>query len=100
MSKSYNDCCCNYGGGYGGGNSSYSNIYSLLILILIVLQFTKCKKFFHDDDECDHDEHECEHGLIDNSVLFIIAIFLLIYCSCGKKGYGGMMGGMMGCGGC
>ena len=92
MSKNYNECCCNYGGDYGGGNGSYSNIYSLLILILIVLQFSKCKKHEHDeDDECEH-----EHGLIDNSILFIIAIFLLIYCSCGKKGYGGMMG----CGGC
>ena len=73
------ECCCNYGGmNYG----SYSNIYSLLILILIVLQFGSCCKFWgHDDD--DH----CKGKKIDNSILFIIAIFLLIYCSCGKKNY-------------
>jgi len=79
--KQYYEPCCDYG--YGGG--SYSNIYSLLILILIVCQFCKKGKWWGRDEECEEEEH----GLIDNSILFIIAIFILVYCSCGKGFFGG-----------
>lgn len=55
------DCKCNFG-----------NPWMLIILILIVLKFSSGK--------C----HDYGKGLIDNSILFIIAMFLLVYCGCGK----------------
>lgn len=86
--KSCKKCCkkeCCYDNYGEENNSGFGNIYSLIILILIVLQFgTKC----HDDGGS-----KCK---VDNSILFIIALFLLIYCNGCKdifnfglnKGYG------------
>lgn len=106
MSKWRNSECCYYGagygayGGYGGFGGGYGGgyggccynswIYALLILILIVLQFGTD----HRRDELAIDgvvlgsSHERQE--IDNSVLFIIVVFLLIICSgCCGGGYGG-----------
>ncbi|QCX33068.1 hypothetical protein FDN13_04715 [Caloramator sp. E03] len=90
MSKKHYSCCepvYSYpvaGGGMGCG-CNYSNPWTLIILILVVLQFSKKK--FHDCD--DDDDDGLFGGLIDNGILFIIALFLLVYCGCGK----GLMGG-------
>lgn len=103
MSKCRNSKCCYCGSGYGiyggymgyggccGGYGYNSWIYSLLILILIVLQFGTN----HREDELATDgailgtSHK--HQEIDNSVLFIIVVFLLIACSCSGN-YGGYNG--------
>ncbi|QCX34785.1 hypothetical protein FDN13_04710 [Caloramator sp. E03] len=55
------NCKCNFG-----------NPWTLIILILIVLKFSSGK------------DHGWGGGMIDNSILFIIALFLLVYCGCGK----------------
>ena len=61
-----------------------SNILNLIIFVLIVLQFgTK------DKGECDDD-----NGEIDNSILFVIALFFLFVCSCGNGG--GNIGSLFG----
>lgn len=61
-------CCCNFP--------------MLVILILIVLQFSKGKGFGHDDDD-----EDCGGPLIDNSILFIIALFFLSCCNPCKNSY-------------
>lgn len=64
-------CCCENSYYPMPEYNNFLNIYNLNILLLIVLQFgTKCKK----GKQC-----------IDNSILFIITLFLLMYCSCFKK---------------
>nr|WP_143287245.1 hypothetical protein [Caloramator quimbayensis] len=55
-----------------GCGCNYSNPWTLIILILVVLQFSNKKG------------HDWCGGLIDNGILFIIALFLLMYCGCGK----------------
>jgi hypothetical protein len=120
MSKHRDDCCCQggfsmggygYGGGYGaagygvGGGSGYNFnrwIYALLILIVIVLQFgrnrNKCENNLTgvcEDGNLGISGSTCKDGqLIDNSVLFIIIVFLLIICAgCwGSSGCGGGAG--------
>lgn len=94
-----------YGGGQGGSScgSDYGGwgirwIYALLILIVVVLQFSKknvpavaatthCGCETVAVANCASDNQ-----LIDNSVLFIIVVFLLILCSgCwggGQSNYG------------
>jgi hypothetical protein len=74
MSK-HNNECCNNGCGFLGGPFS-GNILNLIIFVLIVLQFGTKK----DDPECEEGDHEG----IDNSILFIIALFFLFVCSCGN----------------
>lgn len=72
MSKR-NECCSNNNNGLLGGPFS-GNILNLIIFVLIVLQFGK-------KDECEeHSDPE-----IDNSILFIIALFFLFVCSCGNS---------------
>ena len=99
-----------FGGGYGaaaytgagcyGAGSGIRWIYALLILIVIVLQFGAGRK-----EECADRTDGCcggegtvtgrkkENQLIDNSVLFIIIVFLLTLCAgcwgggCGGYGY-------------
>ncbi|QCX33067.1 hypothetical protein FDN13_04705 [Caloramator sp. E03] len=71
MSRRYNKCCCKYKKTldlcpYDNG---YFNMYYLCILILIILQFGR--------KNCSKDKQ-----LIDNSILFIITLFLLVNCSC------------------
>lgn len=72
-----NSCCMNEKpcGGFLGGAFS-SNILNLIIFVLIVLQFGK-------KDHEGHDEDCGNEGEIDNSILFIIALFFLFVCSCG-----------------
>lgn len=82
MSRHGNECC-NAGCGVLGGPFS-NNILNLIIFVLIVLQFGSRK---NREDECeDRDGNE-----IDNSILFIIALFFLFVCSCGS-GLGSGMG--------
>lgn len=102
MSRWRNPECCYYGGGYGAygaygafdgypagcGCGCNSSIYVLLILILIVLQFGHEDRRESVFDELALDGivcgTSCESEKIDNSVLFIIVIFLLFICSgCG-----------------
>lgn len=78
MSKKHYDCCqmtCCYP--QAGCGCNYNNIWSLIILILIVLKFSNKKDY-------DCDDKGCFDGLIDNGILFIITLFLLVYCGCGK----------------
>lgn len=62
----------------GLGGPFSNNILNLIIFVLIVLQFGTKNR------ECDECEHE-DHGEIDNSILFIIALFFLFVCSCGNN---------------
>ena len=93
-------------GGYGGG---CYNIFSLIILILVVLQFGRRRGFFP-RRECGEgilagtEGLDGNDGLVDNGILFIITIFLLIWCTCGRGGFtsgcgGGFGGGYGGFGG-
>jgi hypothetical protein len=77
MSRRHEDMCCNNGGGFLGGAFS-GNILNLIIFVLIVLQFGTKR-----EEECE--EHDHEHEGIDNSILFIIALFFLFVCSCGNN---------------
>lgn len=74
-------------GGSGGG---CYNIFSLIILILVVLQFGR-KKGLLPRRECNEGiiagTEDRDEGLVDNGILFIITIFLLIWCTCGKGGF-------------
>lgn len=116
MSKHHREHCCPpmyntmgygasgyYGAGYGGagygitssGAAGLKWFYALLLLIVIVLQFGK-RQFPVQirKDSCDDGAAYGACGLdglfktdaIDNSVLFIIVVFLLILC-------GGCFGG-------
>lgn len=102
-----------YGAGYGvgayGASWGIRWIYALLILIVIVLQFgrrNECVSKLKTGDGCCDDGAVIDgssgflgfgrEGLIDNSVLFIIVVFLLILCAGCWWGYGGGYGG--GCG--
>ncbi len=59
---------------------------TLVILILIVLQFSKCKGYRHDDDDDDCERpRTCNE--VDSGILFIIALFFLSCVGCGK-GFG------------
>lgn len=123
MSKHHHDDCCYPSmlpmGGYGavGGSGGYGAgmgirwIYALLILIVIVLQFGRNNKPCENvavNTCCDDGAvagtgvlGSCNNQLIDNSVLFIIVVFLLILCagcfwggnSSGGTGYGAGFGG-------
>ncbi|KPU45475.1 hypothetical protein OXPF_07080 [Oxobacter pfennigii] len=106
------ECCypmvaptCGMGGysGHGSGASGIRWIYALLILIIIVLQFGRRNKggLLSQGDGCGcSGEAVAAKGddqLIDNSVLFIIIVFLLVLCAgcwggSNKYGYGGGYG--------
>ena len=63
---------------FGGGNCVCS-LPTLIILILIVLQFGKKDKGGrYDHEDCGDDK------LVDNGILFIIALFYLSCVGCGK----------------
>ncbi|WP_073248537.1 hypothetical protein [Caloramator proteoclasticus] len=59
-----------------------NNMCSLIILLLILLQFGRRGPGCHNDGPVD-----CIGGntTIDNSVLFVIVLYYLICCGCGKK---------------
>lgn len=104
-----------FGGGAGagcttGGAAGIRWIYALLILIVIVLQFGrrfKDQAAIVRDPCCDGSAESTtacgrsggflglgDHQLIDNSVLFIIVVFLLILCAgCWGGGHGGAAAG-------
>lgn len=105
MSRKRKDNCCypmyGFSGGMGtfrGGETGMAGggikwIYALLILIVIVLQFGRNNNRNIQQLNCDDDgviqssgcrglSGKCNQGqLIDNSVLFIIVVFLLILCA-------------------
>lgn len=119
MSRHRHEKCCYpmmaaYGGygmvGYGGaGYGSYGAgmgirwIYALLVLIVIVLQFGRNLHPVYNKPigACEGDGAVVDGAvggpgysgqLIDNSVLFIIVVFLLILCAGCWSGYGGFGG--------
>lgn len=65
------------------GYNGFLNPYTMIIVILIVLQWFRVGCKHHDYDGGHH--HGQEKGLLDNGGLFIIALFLLVFCSCGKQ---------------
>lgn len=79
MSKKYEcDCNCNYGyNAYmGKSNNCCCSLPTLIILILILLQFGKKSHWSSGEGK--------EHGskqLVDDSILFIIALFYLSCCN-------------------
>lgn len=90
MNTDYNPV--NYGFSQGCGCFSFA---TLILLILIVLQFSN-KKYGKNNSNDDDDDYygDRKHGdnkkygyqdgnIIDNSILFIIAFFLLV-CGCGR----------------
>lgn len=95
-----------FGGlGYGGSGYGLSWIWVLLILIIIVLQFNRdrCRNQVSGNAVLGTTTNCCDtnilgantsptRGSIDNSILFIIVIFLLIIC-CWRGGWGGGWGG-------
>lgn len=63
------------------GGNCICNFPTLIILILIVLQFSRQNKKRYDDDG----EYGDRHGnVVDNGILFIIALFYLSCAGCGK----------------
>jgi len=115
MSHHHHEEYCNtglsYGGGYGmGGYGSGAScggggirwIYALLVLIVIVLQFGRTNRNrVVTSGPCGEDGIVATTGvdglfdgqLIDNSVLFIIVVFLLILCAGCGTGSSGNYGG-------
>ncbi|HBM80787.1 MAG: hypothetical protein QME45_06390 [Clostridiales bacterium] len=102
MSKHHRhkECCYPMAYGYGGypvgsykactgTNTGIQWIYALLILIVIVLQFGKDRsslvnpvtKLCEDDGTAAVVDGLKRPQLIDNSILFIIIVFLLVICS-------------------
>lgn len=69
-------CGLNFGKGLGSDNCC-CDFPTLVILILIILQFGRKK----------HRDHDEKDGLFgdNNGILFIIALFFLACCGCGKK---------------
>lgn len=59
-----------------------NNMCSLIILLLVLLQFGKKGPGCHGDGPVDNFGFGTT---IDNSVLFVIALYYLICCGCGKK---------------
>lgn len=100
MSRRKYDECCNtpYVSSYYGGNEGMKGfgLPILAVLILVLLQFGrgKCKEE-RDEDECDEDDYEDEKDcddeksrsryhkepIVDNGILFIIALFFLSCCT-------------------
>jgi hypothetical protein len=72
--------------GYGGMagmpmiGGSFLNPYTMIIVILIVLQWFRV-------GSGGTGGVGPEPGLLNNGGLFIIALFLLVFCSCGRKLY-------------
>lgn len=71
MSHKHCHYCCDMYGSYG-----FLNPYILIILILIVLQWNRI-------GGNTNGAFGSEPGLVSNGGLFIITLFLLVYCSCG-----------------
>jgi hypothetical protein len=70
-------------GGFGG-NGCGCSLPTLIILILIILQFSKkCKR----TSSCSSSSSGGAGKLVDNSILFIIALFYLSCNSPCKTGY-------------
>jgi hypothetical protein len=68
--------------GYRPGNGyAYVTInpYPAIILILIVLQWFRVWKKDEEEEECN------SNNLLSNGGLFIITLFLLVYCSCSSE---------------
>lgn len=59
-----------------------NNMCSLIVLLLVLLQFGK--KGFGCNPDGSVENIGCG-TTIDNSVLFVIALYYLICCGCGKK---------------
>jgi hypothetical protein len=62
---------------YGYGQNGFLNPYTMIIVILIVLQWFRVGQ--------NGSGVGPEQGLIACGGLFIIALFMLVYCACGKQ---------------
>jgi hypothetical protein len=60
------------------GYNGFLNPYTMIIVILIVLQWFRVGC-------CRNEGVGPEPGLLCNGGLFIITIFLLVFCSCGRQ---------------
>jgi hypothetical protein len=69
--------------GFGGG---FLNPYTMIIVILIVLQWFRvgCNNNVAGAGYGAGGPISPEPGLLNNGGLFIIAIFLLVFCGCGR----------------
>lgn len=63
--------------GFMGNKGCCCSLPTLIILILIILQFSKKCRTSSSSDESSH----CGGKLVDNSILFIIALFYLSCCN-------------------
>ncbi|MDP4145249.1 MAG: hypothetical protein Q8936_12335 [Bacillota bacterium] len=86
-----------FGGGLFGNSNCCCSFPTLIILILIVLQFSRNNNRSNNrsDEDCDDGEGlGGNNGIIDNGILFIIALFYLSCCGagCGKGIFGGGCG--------
>ncbi|AJA48972.1 hypothetical protein CPAST_c29060 [Clostridium pasteurianum DSM 525 = ATCC 6013] len=98
MSRRYEDNCGYYpNAGYGnvgfpgglfGSKGCACSLPTLIILILIILQFSKKGKRTSSCSSSSSSSYSSGHGkLIDNGILFIIALFYLSCANPCKRGY-------------
>lgn len=75
-------CCKNYGTGstsfFGKDSNCVCSLPTLIILILIILQFSK-------KDKHHGSRSRFENKLVDDGILFIIALFFLSCSGCGRS---------------
>lgn len=85
MSRGYEGVCGGYattpsfpcGMGMFGGKNCCCSLPTLIILILIILQFSKKARRTSSSSS----SSSCGEKLVDNSILFIIALFYLSCCN-------------------
>ena len=84
MCKKQHECECYENKSiFGQGGDCCCSFPTLIILILIILQFNKGRRR-HEECECEcecEEENREDRPLIDNSILFIIALFFLACCN-------------------
>lgn len=91
MSRKHHECKCEENkcdtSFFGNSGNCCCSFPTLIILILIILQFNKNKGFGFSSDSSEECEEDCGsgHQLIDNSILFIIALFFLACCNPCKR---------------
>jgi hypothetical protein len=73
------------GAGFDGFGGGFLNPYTMIIVILIVLQWFRVGNGVYSGAGV-AGAVTPEPGLLNNGGLFIIAIFLLVFCGCGRSG--------------
>lgn len=94
MGRRYETECGNYGMGYPnvgfpggmfGGKNCCCSLPTLIILILIILQFSKKGRSSSCTSSSSSSSSSGHGKLVDNSILFIIALFYLSCCNPCKR---------------